>query len=351
MFPDGVEKLLINNRKATCTVNYDTDSFEHTFSLDLVDVGDNKSEVFTKSVCAAMLSKDFSYVEGGVINGAVNNSEVFIENRRVEIPNMFVCDHETTQAEYEKYMTYYGLQEPDSASYYPKNMYKGDNYPVISVSWYEAIIYCNLRSQDENLTPAYYITIYGEKNTDISQWGSYIKKVDGKYYYGSAESSNRLDSSTNGIKYDTTANGYRLPTEAEWEYIAREANATDYLYSGSNYYYDVAWFYENSKMNTSNTWLIYDVKSKNGNIFNIFDMSGNVAEWCFDWYNIITSDTPNNGGDNSSNNKRCIRGGGSSSHSYEKTVTSRGSWEPYYRTKLSSEYNGFRVVRTVYDND
>ena len=89
----------------------------------------------------------------------IQGSNIFIEDengkREITIPSLFVCDHETTQAEWSKYMKIC------------KRTKIGDNYPIQNVNWYECIMYCNLRSEDEGLQPAYYIEIDGEKFTEL----------------------------------------------------------------------------------------------------------------------------------------------------------------------------------------
>jgi formylglycine-generating enzyme required for sulfatase activity len=119
-----------------------------------------------------------------------------------------------------------------------------------------------------------------------------------------------------------TGKNYRLPTEAEWEYAARGGNrSSGYKYSGSSYLADVAWFTDNSGAQT------HPVGTKNANELGIHDMSGNVWEWCQDWYD-------------SSNRYRVARGGSWGSSAGSCRVAARTSASPDNR----SGYLGFRLA-------
>ena len=281
-------------------------------------------------------------MNGATVSGAVSNSSVFIDGRTVEIPDMYVCDHEVTQAEYVEYMTWCRYDyEPDS------NYGLGNNYPAYYMSWYDAVIYCNMRSVAENLTPAYYLTMNGEQVTNIDAWAAVTgtnigKNTSNKYYYNSFGESSALNDTTTGIKCDFNANGYRLPTAAEWEYIARGGNngipATQTMYSGSDTVGDVAWYNENSGGKT------HEVKKKSANTLGIYDMSGNIFEWCWDWWSgSISASTPTTGAASSQDSSRVIRGGSRNCYAFECTVS---SWNGCFLYARQSD-GGFRVVRTA----
>jgi formylglycine-generating enzyme required for sulfatase activity len=139
---------------------------------------------------------------------------------------------------------------------------------------------------------------------------------------------------------DFTKSGYRLPTEAEWEYAARGGNKTHgYLYSGSNNLDTVGWYSSNSNSRT------HDVGTKLQNELGLYDMSGNVWEWCWDWYDDYPSFAQVNPTGPLNGTIRIVRGGAWTHEAYCSLV-SRRSWEapieePFHARGLL----GFRVVR------
>ena len=143
---------------------------------------------------------------------------------------------------------------------------------------------------------------------------------------------------------DFNADGYRLPTECEWECAARggvysndQSAPWNYTYSGSgNTIGDVAWHYGNSN---EHTW---EVGLKNPNRLGLYDMTGNVNEWCWEYWASITAETPVTGPATSSlsNFNRLIRGGSYSQVDGSCHVTSRYSEYPYSR----QSYIGFRLA-------
>ena len=132
-----------------------------------------------------------------------------------------------------------------------------------------------------------------------------------------------------------TGKTYKLPTEAQWEYAARGGNKSHgYKYSGSNNLSSVAWYWDNSNEKT------HAVKQKQPNELGLYDMSGNVWEWCRDWYGDYPSSSQRNPHGPSSGSYRVLRGGSWNGDARRCRVSNRGSITPSY----GSGYSGFRVV-------
>ena len=261
------------------------------------------------------IPEGFVEVTGTTITGSESwtpSSYVFVSGRSITIPDMYVCDHEVTQAEYEKYCKY-GSSSPSST------FGDGENYPAYYVNWYDAIVYCNLRSIDEDLTPAYKI---GEE-TDPRKWSGIVG--DSESGYCGPSSSN---STWNALTYDEEADGYRLPTEAEWEWLAR--GGENYTYAGSNTVDDVAWYTPDFLNYTGSR----EVKTKQANGYGLYDMSGNVWEWCYDWFGDVESSTADIGA--SSGSCRVQRGGSWVNNDNNCQVSHRDLNDPYHRLTSST---------------
>lgn len=208
---------------------------------------------------------------------------------RVKVDSFYIGKFEVTQAEWAAVMG----SNP--------SLYKGDHLPVAVVSWYDVVGYCNKRSRLEGLTPCY-------KGTgDV-------------------------------VTCDFSADGYRLPSEAEWEYACRGGQESrHYNYSGSNDPDEVAWYGENGGDRA------HPVGQKKPNELGIFDMSGNVWEWCWDRYDpgYYRESPDHNPRGPAAGQQRVYRGGGGGHYLWLR-ISGRYSFNP----QQEHWFVGFRVVRS-----
>ena len=216
-------------------------------------------------------------------NDRANNE---MPQHKVAVNSFLMAKHPVTQAEYQEVTG-------KSPSYH-----KGANLPVEQVSWFDAVEYCNQLSVKEGLKPAY--TING---TNVS--------------------------------WDRAANGYRLPTEAEWEYACRAGTQTPF-YSGTAIG-DAGWHAGNSKSQTQ------PVGQKQPNDFGIYDMHGNVLEWCWDWFGDYSSSDQTNPDGPALGSQRVYRGGCWRFDAHQNRSAFRFGNKPDIRIFIL----GFRVARSM----
>ncbi|MFA7543372.1 MAG: SUMF1/EgtB/PvdO family nonheme iron enzyme [Candidatus Cloacimonadaceae bacterium] len=247
---------------------------------------------------SSKLPPNMVFVKGGTFHNGTSD---------VTLSSFYIDKYETTQEEYQKVM---GKN--------PSRFGKKPNHPVERVSWFNAIEYCNRRCMLEGLNPCY---SYGTYGTNPSNWPS---------------GWNTSNSNHTNVSCNWTANGYRLPTEMEWMYAAKGGNQSQgYTYSGSNDINAVAWYDSNSGSTT------HTVGSKLPNELGIYDMSGNVWEWCWDIYGSYPNGAQTNPHGAASGSYRVKRGGSWSNDADGCTVSYRDS----NVATISSYVIGFRVCR------
>ncbi len=280
---------------------------EKSPSEPLTDVGEYESE-------------ELIVVEGGSFMRGDETGDLWEGTgpvHEVTLSSFMISPNLITQAEWKRHM--------------PSENYthgKGDRYPVYNVSWYAILKYCNLRSMDEGLTPVYSIS----DSTDPAGWG-YVPETDNDIW--------------TAVVSDWNADGYRLPTDAEWEYAARGGihHSDGFLYSGSNDPDDVAWYDGNNGSPGSSEYGSKPVGLKMPNQLGLYDMSGNLWEYCWDrWHTYQGGHLTDPRGPSSPGTARVIRGGCWAHAVFNTRVAYRGMGFTLY-TKYY--FIGFRVARNI----
>jgi formylglycine-generating enzyme required for sulfatase activity len=231
---------------------------------------------------------------------------------QVKVNSFYMGKYLVTQKEYQEVM---GTN--------PSN-FKGDNLPVEMVSWYDAIEYCNKRSQREGLTPAY--TIDKSRSDPNNQ--------------------QERDTLRWLVTWNRNANGYRLPTEAEWEYACRAGTTTPFN-TGNNITTGNANYDGNNPYNNNAKGEFRRKTTPVGsfapNPWGLYDMHGNVFEWCWDWYGSYPSWPQIDPRGAVSGSYRVLRGG-----SWDYIGSSLRSASRLYFDPSGRVYAyGFRLVRSL----
>ncbi len=362
------ESVVITGDSYTFDAN--STNIYYTFYFKALDVSDNQLDetVIKVKIAENDASEGFVKILGGTVKGEKLSDHfegVFVEGRTVSLDDFLMSKYEITQAEYESVMENqnvvvfvksdeeesskeYGLEaNPSCCTEENKDVYGvnfGSDYgkrPVENVTWYDAVFYCNARSEKEGLNAVYKI-----ENPEVEE--NHIVFAD--------------------VTCDLSQNGYRLPTEAEWEYAAHGGNNPstadwNYIFSGidtdSGTKYDsnfnsaldsVGWYCYNNKDGTTSKkdsttsadgCGTHEVGLKAANVLGLYDMSGNVFEWCWDIFDDISSETVDNPLGPDSGNYRVGRGGSWNVNAKRASVAFRMNLNPRGR----SSSIGFRVVR------
>ena len=325
--------MLYINKKLIGTYKFGDKYFAETpenCALDIEIKAKTGESLFTKTIA---VKKDGDNKVVFALPGKNNPSEmIFVEGgefkmgnasgdadektvRTVKISSFYISKTEVTCAEWLNVM-----ETRVWDKYISQNVQM--DYPAFNMTWYEAVDYCNRRSLREGLKPAYIVdkTHKDPQNTNSSDTQKWL------------------------VTIDALADGYRLPTEAEWEYAARGGKLSkSYKYSGSDLPGDSLWYIENSGK------ALHSVGKLKANELGICDMSGNVTEWCFDWYAPYDITDLLNPVAKSKSEYRTLRGGSYIDKAQDCRITARNKDGDGYPT-FENVNRGFRLVRTVFAN-
>lgn len=243
----------------------------------------------------------------------------------VTLSDFYIGKFEVTFEEYDAFCNATGREKPEDSDW------GRGRRPVINVDWYDAVEYCNWRSQQENLAPVYSID-------------------------KSRKDPNNLDSNDDEkwtIFVNSTAKGYRLPTEAEWEYAAREGGKKVRFGNGRDIINPSEINFDASASHKNEYSVVGDCREKtvpvddlSANSLGLKHMSGNVWEWCSDWYvekYYSESGVARNPDGPISGSSRVVRGGSFEDEPFACQATYRFNWMPWN----GANFIGFRVVRPL----
>lgn len=306
--PKGTEKVTVSDL---------SNQAEHTFVVRTVGVDGAKSPGVAIGARA-----DFVKVEGGTFQQGTTDATVVnsYPAHSVTVSSFYVGKYEVTYAEYDEFAEVTGRKKPDD-----KGWGRGLR-PVQYVNWFNVVAYANWRSLKEGLVPVYAID---EKTPDP-------RNVTG-------------DTLNQTVTAQWDANGYRLPTEAEWEFAATGGNLSKgYKFSGSNLITDVAWSGADSAAGIGGTATSHPIGTKKPNELGLYDFTGNVGEFLWDAAlnssraNYSATAQTNPKGPEGNYDRRVARGAGSMAGESCSSNIARHFLSPTKECMV-----GFRLARTV----
>jgi len=234
------------------------------------------------------------------------------------VRQFYVADCEVTVEQFQQFMDDAEYPAAEKPQGWQEKFKQHEKYsptadcPVQSVNWFDAVLYCNWLSTREGRNPCYERTGGSKKIKDYQN-----KEHDCDVW-----------------RCEFAADGYRLPTELEWEYASRAGSGADFCFASSAALLpDYAWFLNNAD---SRTW---PGGKKLPNVFGLFDMHGNVWEWCWDWYGSYSAQAVSNLTGPGAGSARVVRGGAFSSIASNCRSAYRNDDLPVSRYGN----NGFRV--------
>lgn len=259
-----------------------------------------------------LIPENFVLIKGGTFQMGSPGTEAWRSadetQHTVTVSDFYMSKYELTQKEYE-----------EITGNNPSN-FSGENLPVENISWLDAVTFCNARSGKENLTPAY--------------------TIDGQ-----------------NVSWDRSANGYRLPTEAEWEYACRAGTTTPFYMENSpsseeaNYYGHYPYEIEDNYFSQGNLQVqpgeyrqtTVPVGSFSENPYGLYDMHGNVSEWVWDYYGEYPAEEQTNPAGPATGTLRVYRGGGW--NDFAKNM--RSAYRATLEQNKGSFNLGIRLVRNA----
>jgi formylglycine-generating enzyme len=260
---------------------------------------------------SAMTAKDMVWIAGGTFTMGQPDISNATPVHSVTLNGFYMGKYQVTQ---EKYQTVMG-SNPSNFSSNPATGETQNKRPVENVTWYDALVFCNKLSKNEGLSPAYSI----KGSTDTAVWGTVPTDSNSDW---------------NAVVIIAGSTGYRLPTEAQWEYACRAGTTTAYN-TGDTISDDTGWYTNNSESKT------HEVGKKPANAWGLYDMHGNVWERCWDWNGSYSSGAQTNPMGASSGTYCVIRGGGW----FNSAEGLRSAYRSYDDLISRVPHLGFRLVR------